>query len=204
MATCVLQGRMPESASENARAVAGRADRDAVSIDAVNGDHGRRRLGGRRRPDIAAERRRRIRPATSSTPPLANGCAPATISCTPAPDRAGRGPRPRRVDDTRTSRGGTFGREGTPGIDSQSDSLRSGNRRDCWKSPEAKIGDFLSKTADPDLDGYCWKGLNRTENHGVASSIRGGARGASRFLTRTLAGEVSNRPYPTETTLVTP
>ena len=55
MATCVFQGRMPESASENARAVAGRADRNAVSINAVNGDHGRRRLGGRRRPDIAAE-----------------------------------------------------------------------------------------------------------------------------------------------------
>ena len=61
--------------------------------------------------------------------------------------------------------------QGTPGIDSQSDSLRSGNRRDCWKSPEAKIGDFLSKTADSDLDGYRWNGLNRTENHGVASSI---------------------------------
>ena len=61
--------------------------------------------------------------------------------------------------------------EGGTNSDSQSDSLRSGNRRDCWKSPEAKIVDFLCKTAVPDLDGYRWNGFNRTENHGVASSI---------------------------------
>ena len=36
MATLVLEGRIPESASPYARAVAGRAARDAVSIDAVN------------------------------------------------------------------------------------------------------------------------------------------------------------------------
>ena len=36
MATLVLEGRIPESASPYAHAVAGRAARDAVSIDAVN------------------------------------------------------------------------------------------------------------------------------------------------------------------------
>ena len=62
MATCVLQGRMPESASENARAVAGRADRDAVSIDAVNAttaeDDSEAAAGQTSRP----KPRRRIRP----------------------------------------------------------------------------------------------------------------------------------------------
>ena len=44
-------------------------------------DHGRRRLEGRRRPDIAAEAPAPNTAATSATPPPTNGCAPATISC---------------------------------------------------------------------------------------------------------------------------
>ena len=97
---------------------------------------------------------------------------PGRVLCSNGTKASGARPRPRRVKDNRAPpRGGTFTRERTPGIDSQSDSLRSGNRRDCWKSPEAEIGDFLSKTADPDLDGCRWNGQDRTENHGVASSI---------------------------------
>ena len=58
-------GEIPDSASENARAVAGRAARDAVSIDAVSpttaDDDPEAAAGQTLRP----RRRRRIRPATS-------------------------------------------------------------------------------------------------------------------------------------------
>ena len=83
MATHLLQGRIPESAAENARAVAGPAARDAVSIDAVKAttadDDSEAAAGQTSRP----RRRRRIRPATSSLPRRRTGARPPPSRAAP-------------------------------------------------------------------------------------------------------------------------
>ena len=76
-----FMGEARRARRRNARAVVGRTARDAVSIDAVNAtttdDDSEATAGHTLRP----RRWRRMRPATSSMPPPANGCSPATISC---------------------------------------------------------------------------------------------------------------------------